>query len=126
MRCMSDTTDSEPPERSKISEAAHRADLAEHRKGYSEAVEAQLREWDTHLDDLGETVDALYGASRKRAQDEMRDTRRQRDVAAKRAAEAREAPGEQWRDLKDDVAAQFQNLEKKADAVVEKLRATRE
>jgi hypothetical protein len=123
---MSDTTDPKPPERSKISEAAHRADLAEDRKGYSEAVEAQLREWDTHLDDLGETVDALYGASRKRAQDEMRDASRQRDAAAKSAAEAREAPGEQWRELKDDVAAQFQNLEQKADAVVEKLRAKRE
>ena len=56
----------------------------------------------------------------------MRDARRQRDAAAKRAAEAREAPGEQWRELKDDVAAQFQNLEQKADAVVEKLRAKRE
>jgi hypothetical protein len=31
-----------------------------------------------------------------------------------------------WRELKDDVAAQFQNLEQKADAVVEKLRAKRE
>lgn len=126
MRYMSDTTDSKPPERSKISEAAHRAELAEHHKGYSEAVEDQLREWDTHLDDLGETVDALYGASRTRAQDEMRDARRERDAAAKRAAEAREAPGDQWREMKDDVAAQFQNLEKKADAVVEKLRAARE
>jgi hypothetical protein len=126
MRYMSDTTDSKPPERSKISEAAHRADLAEDRKGYSEAVEAQLREWDTHLDDLGEMVDALYGASSKRAQDEMRDASRQRDAAARSAAEAREAPGEQWRELKDDVAAQFQNLEQKADAVVEKLRAKRE
>jgi DNA-binding ferritin-like protein len=120
---MSDTTDSKLEERVKISEAAHRADLAEHRKAYSEAVDAQLREWDTHLDDLGETVDALYGASRNRLQDEMRDTRRQRDAAAKRAAEAREAPGERWRELKDDVAAQFQKLEQKADAVAEKVRA---
>ena len=96
--------------------------MAEHREAYSEAVDAQLREWDTHLDDLGGMVDAVYGASRERAQDEMRDARRQRHAVAKSAAEAREAPGERWREMKDDVAAQFESLEQKADAVVEKLR----
>ena len=76
-------------------------------------MEAQLREWETRLDDLGEMVDALYGASRKRAQDEMRDARRRSDAAAKRAADAREAPGEQWCELKDDVAAQSRTSSKR-------------
>ena len=109
-----------------MSTTNHRAKLAEDRRAHSEAVESQLREWDKRLDHLGETVDDLYGSSRERAQDEVRDARRQRDAVARQAAEAREASDDRWRELRDDIAAQFEKLEQKADAVGEKLRAKKE
>jgi hypothetical protein len=56
----------------------------------------------------------------------MRDARRKRDAAAKRAAEEREAPGERWCELKDEVAAQLETLEQKAAAVAENFARRKE
>ena len=108
-----------------ISEGPPQADLAEHRKADSDAVEARLRLWDAHIDDLENTVDDLHGASRERAQQEVLDLRREKDAVADRAAEAQDASGDRRQELNEDVAQAFESLDRRADEVVEKLRAKR-
>jgi DNA anti-recombination protein RmuC len=107
------------------SSPSQHAGLADQRKAHSEAVEAKLRQSDAHLDELEGTVDALSDSSRERAQEEVRDLKREKAALARRAGEAREASDERWGELKEDVAAALEKLNQRADEVAKKLRPKR-
>lgn len=104
--------------RVKAAEDALAAELAEDRQGFSEAMQAYLDDFHQLSDELHEKA----GSARGQADAAIAEIKRSQDVVAERLAQTRTASGDHWRESKASIAAARAELERKADAAMDKLR----
>jgi chromosome segregation ATPase len=104
--------------RLEAAEHAVSAELAEDRQSFSDAMQAYLDDFNQ----LSTELHAKAGSAREQADAAIGDIRQSRDAVAERLAQTRTASGERWRESKASVAAARAELERKADAAMEKLR----
>ena len=98
--------------------AEHRvaAEFAATQNQFAEALEAELRRWDTYLDRMQAKAAAKTGAARERAVAESADLRQRRGSIGKSLPHVGTAAGGGWRDAKTRVLAELDDLKNKADA----------
>jgi hypothetical protein len=98
--------------------AEHRvaAELADDRRQFTAAVEAELDGWDRCIERMQAIAATRTGAARERAEQVIADLRRRRIAAAESLAGVRAATGEEWRGAKKRVLAALDELTRKADA----------
>ena len=107
--------------RVKTAEHALAAELAEDKKGFSDAMQAYVDAANELPDHLAEYGNALAGDYRDAAEADASDLRRSRDTVAERLAELREAGGDRWRDSRKSVSAARAEHDRKADEAIKKV-----
>jgi hypothetical protein len=98
------------------------AELAEDRRGFTDAMQAYVdaaNELPDHLNAYGR---ALAGDYRDAAEADARDLRRSRDTVAERLAELREAGDDRWGERRKSVAAARAELDRKVDEAMGRAR----
>ncbi|HEX2506486.1 MAG TPA: hypothetical protein VHK22_09790 [Gaiellaceae bacterium] len=97
--------------------AEHRlaAELAMDRMEFVSAVQAELREWDSHLDRMQAKAAAKGAEARAAAEERIRGLRRQRNDAEASLGDVRDANGEAWREDKQRVDSKLDELKREAD-----------
>ncbi len=98
--------------------AEHRldAEIADDRKQFVEAVEAELDDWDAFMERMQANAAAKTGAAREESEKVIADLRRRRLAIGESLAGVRAAVGDTWRDRKKRVLAALDELKRKADA----------
>jgi len=81
----------------------------------TDAVEEELRSWDTYLERLQATAVAKAGTSRERAEAAIADVRSRRIAVYDRLAQAWQEVDGAWREQRNQVSAARDALEQKAD-----------
>ena len=100
----------------KIAEHHLDAEVADDRKQFVEAVEAELDEWDAFMDRMQANAAAKAGAAREQSEKVIADLRRRRLAIGESLAGVRAGVGDTWRDGKKRVLAALDELKRKADA----------
>lgn len=104
----------------KTAQHALAAELAEDKKAFTDAMEADLDDWDKFLDRLDAKAAAKSGSARKQAEAAVGDLRRSKNNVATRLAEVREASGDRWTERRKAVTAARVELEKKVDKALQR------
>jgi hypothetical protein len=99
--------------------AEHRlaAELADDRKRFAHAVEAELHDWDVFLERMQAKAAHKKGAARSILEESIADFRRRRCAASEGLAGVRASTGEQWRDARKRVLASLDELKRRVDTV---------
>ena len=97
-----------------IAEQSAAADVAEDRRTFVHAVEAELRRWDACLERLQVKAATTAGSAREQAEAAISELRRHRNALGERLGEVRSASGDAWRDGRKRVAAARDELEQTA------------
>jgi hypothetical protein len=98
--------------------ARHRlaAELTDNRHLFERAVEAELRDWDTHIDRQQRRAAAEGAGVGEDSQVALSELKARRAEVARRIRELRTAPDEAWRERRERVEAALDELERAADA----------
>jgi hypothetical protein len=107
--------------RARSAEHALAAELAEDKKTFTEAMEADVAEFEAFFKRLEAQAAAKTGTAREQAEAAIGDLRGSRDTVVKRLAEVREASGEEWRERRKKVTAARVELERKVDDALKKF-----
>jgi hypothetical protein len=112
---------SELETRARSAESALAAELAEDKKTFVDAINADLEGLNALFHRLDEKAATKTGAAREHAEAAISDLRRSRDTLAERLTEVRDASGDRWRERKKDVIDARTKLDRKVDDVWKKL-----
>jgi hypothetical protein len=104
-----------------VAQSSVAADLADNRKKFAEAVENELRSWDTYFERLQAQTAMRAASAREQSEASISDLRRRRNSLAEQLAEARTASGEAWDEQRQRIAAARDDLERKADELSAKF-----
>lgn len=91
------------------------ADLAQDRRQFTAAVEAELHAWDGFAERLQATAAGKTPNARDRAEAGLKELRRRRLAVAERLDDLRNAPQHAWRERQERVTAARDELERMAD-----------
>ncbi len=99
--------------------AEHRlaAELADDRKSFADAVQAELHDWDVFLERMQAKAAEKSAPARTEVEKAIADLRRRRTEITESLAGVREVTGEKWSDAKVRVLAALDELKSKADSV---------
>ncbi|HZR95150.1 MAG TPA: hypothetical protein VFA56_05615 [Gaiellaceae bacterium] len=99
--------------------AEHRleAEIAADRQHFTDAVDAELHDWDVFLERMQAKAATLSGAERARAEAAIAVARHLRTDVADAVAAMRSAADERWNDAKVRVLQSLDDLKRKADAL---------
>ncbi|MGZ8695273.1 MAG: sll1863 family stress response protein [Gaiellaceae bacterium] len=100
----------------KIAEHHLDAEIADDRKQFVAAVDAELADWDALMERMQANAAAKAGAAREESEKVIADLRRRRLAIGESLAGVRAAVGDTWRDGKKRVLAALDELKRKADA----------
>jgi hypothetical protein len=92
------------------------AEIADDRKQFVDAVEAELDDWEAFMERMQTHAAAKTGAAREESERVIADLRRRRLAIGESLAGVRAAVGDTWRDGKKRVLAALDELKRKADA----------
>jgi hypothetical protein len=107
--------------RAKAAEQALAAELAEDKKTFIDAMNADLDEFETLLNQLDAKAAAKTGSAREQAEAAISEARRSMNTVVEHLADVREASGDRWRERKKDVATARTELERKVDDALKKF-----
>jgi hypothetical protein len=107
--------------RLRVAQSSVTADLAENRQAFADAVEAELQTWDAYFERLQAQTALRAASAREQAEAAIRDLRRRRNAVGERLASARAASDEAWTEQKKRLAAERDELERKADELSAKF-----
>ena len=105
-----------------VAQSSLAADLADNRTKFADAVESELRSWDTYFERLQAQTAMRAASARERSEAAISDLRRSRNTLAEQLADASTASGEAWDEQKQRIAAARDDLERKADEVSVKFK----
>lgn len=99
--------------------ARHRlaAELADNRRLFERAVEAELHDWDTYVERLQRRAAAKGGSGGERSRLAIDELMSRRDDVARRLRELQTASDETWRERRERVEAALDELEQVGDAL---------
>jgi hypothetical protein len=98
-----------------VAESAVAADLSGNRNEFADAVDDELRKWDTYVERLQAQTALRAANGRERAESSISDLRRHRNYIAERLAAARTSSGDEWNEQKKQIGAARDELQRKAD-----------
>jgi hypothetical protein len=101
--------------RLRVAQSAVAADLTENREEFADAVDDELREWDTYFERLQAQTALRAASTREKGEAGISDLRRRRNEVAERLVDVRAASGEAWEEQKKRLGAARDDLERKAD-----------
>ncbi len=96
-------------------------EVAEDKKSFVDAMNADLDDFKGRLHGLDEKAAAKTGSARERAQAAVAELRSSMNTVSERLAEVRNASGDRWRERKKDVMDARTKLEQKVDDVWKKF-----
>jgi hypothetical protein len=98
-----------------VAESAVAADLSGNQNEFADAVDDELRNWDTYVERLQAQTALRAANARERAESSISDLRRHRNNIAERLAVARTSSGDEWNEQKKQIGAARDELQRKAD-----------
>jgi DNA-binding protein H-NS len=98
-----------------VAESAVAADLSGNPNEFADAVDDELRNWDTYVERLQAQMALRAANARERAESSISDLRRHRNNIAERLAVARISSGDEWNEQKKQIGAARDELQRKAD-----------
>jgi hypothetical protein len=98
-----------------VAELSLAADISDDWATFAEAVEEELRSWDTYLERLQATAATRPWKAREQAEAAIGEARNRRLAVDQRLGEARTAALEAWREQRRGVETARDELERKAD-----------
>ena len=104
-----------------VAEQSLTADMSDGWGSFAEAVEDELRSWDTYLERLQATDATRAWKAREQAEAAIGDIRSRRIAIDERLAQARGAVGDGCEEQRNRVTAARDELERKADQLSAKL-----
>jgi hypothetical protein len=107
--------------RLRVAQRSIAADLAENRQAFADAVEGELQTWDAYFERLQAQTALRAASAREQAEAAIRDLRGHRNAVAEHLASARAASDEAWAEQKKRLAAERDELERKADELSAKF-----
>lgn len=105
-----------------IAESAIAADLSGNRNEFADAVDDELRKWDTYVERLQARAALRAATARDRAESSISDLRRRRNNIAERLVVARTSSGDEWNEQKKQIGAARDELQRKADELSAKFK----
>jgi hypothetical protein len=105
----------------KAAEHGLAAELAEDKKAFTDAVEAEVNDFKGFFDGLNKKASTQAGGAKTQLESTLTDLRSSRDKLVERLGEAKAASGERWRERKQSVEAARAEFEKKIDAAMKKF-----
>ena len=105
-----------------VAEHSLAADLSDDWATFADAVEAELRSWDTYLERLQTSVASRAWKAREQAEAAIGDVRSRRIAVDERLAQARDSTGDASQEARKRITAARDELEQKADELSAKLK----
>jgi hypothetical protein len=107
--------------RLKAAQDALAAELAEDKKTFNDAMQANLDDVTALVERMDKHAAAMAGSAREQAEAAMNDIHGTRDNVIARFADLREASDERWRERREEVLTARAELERKVDEFLKKF-----